>query len=205
MGILMQKKILSIFLVMLWIPLSHATMIRGRIYDNNYNPIPTAKVFINTVPIQIKVTNNSYFEFDVDPGTYKLSSNYKNELSNTVTLEVAEDTGLYTVDLVLEPVYTLNLPLMIGIFAIILGISLLFLMKLKKPKLVRSDINTALPKDLYTIVQILKERGGRCTQKELCSKMAYSKAKVSLMVTDLEDRGMIKKIKKGRGNILVLK
>jgi len=39
------------------------------------------------------------------------------------------------------------------------------------------------------------------TQKELRKKLPWSEAKVSLIVSDLEDRGLIKK-KKERGNIL---
>jgi uncharacterized membrane protein len=34
--------------------------------------------------------------------------------------------------------------------------------------------------------------------------LPYSEAKVSLIVSDLESRGIIKKIKKGRGNILII-
>ncbi len=33
--------------------------------------------------------------------------------------------------------------------------------------------------------------------------MAYSEAKVSLMLDDLENKGLIKKIKKGRSNIII--
>ena len=34
--------------------------------------------------------------------------------------------------------------------------------------------------------------------------MRCSEAKVSLMVTDLEDRGLVRKVKQGRGNIILL-
>lgn len=53
-------------------------------------------------------------------------------------------------------------------------------------------------------VQLLKRYGNRMTQKELVEKMNLSEAKISLIVTELEREGLIKKIKKGRGNILVL-
>ena len=35
-------------------------------------------------------------------------------------------------------------------------------------------------------------------------EMPYSEAKVSLMVTELEERGLLRKFKRGRGNVLVL-
>lgn len=61
-----------------------------------------------------------------------------------------------------------------------------------------------LPDDLREVLDAMRESGGRTTQLELRQKLPYSEAKVSLMVADLEHRGLIRKIKKGRGNILVL-
>ncbi len=60
-----------------------------------------------------------------------------------------------------------------------------------------------LPEDLRGLYDIILGMGGRTTQKELRKKMAYSEAKVSLMLDDLEERGLIKKIKKGRSNIII--
>jgi uncharacterized membrane protein len=62
-----------------------------------------------------------------------------------------------------------------------------------------------LPSDLQEIVDKIRKSGGRMNQLELRKMLPYSEAKVSLMVADLEDRGLIRKIKKGRGNILILK
>jgi uncharacterized membrane protein len=42
------------------------------------------------------------------------------------------------------------------------------------------------------------------TQKELREKLGLSEAKVSLMITDLEERGILKRIKWGRGNVVRL-
>ena len=55
-------------------------------------------------------------------------------------------------------------------------------------------------------LEIIKQHDGRLTQKELRKEMMYlSEAKVSLIVTELEHKEKIEKIKKGRGNILILK
>ncbi|MEM2890715.1 MAG: hypothetical protein QW358_05210 [Candidatus Hadarchaeum sp.] len=61
-----------------------------------------------------------------------------------------------------------------------------------------------LPADLQEILDKVKEAGGRITQLELRDKLPYSEAKVSLMLTDLENRGLIRRIKKGRGNVIIL-
>jgi uncharacterized membrane protein len=63
--------------------------------------------------------------------------------------------------------------------------------------------DTAL--DLGTVLKIIKEEGGRTTQKDIRKKIPLSEAKVSLMISELEAKGKIEKIKKGRGNIIILK
>ncbi len=61
-----------------------------------------------------------------------------------------------------------------------------------------------LPDDLADAMQHIHDAGGRMTQKELRHTMhQFSEAKMSLLVADLEDRGLIRKVKKGRGNILI--
>ncbi len=60
-----------------------------------------------------------------------------------------------------------------------------------------------LPDDLRELYAIIQRTGGRTTQKDLRKEIRYSEAKVSLMLDDLENRGYIKKIKKGRSNIII--
>jgi uncharacterized membrane protein len=52
------------------------------------------------------------------------------------------------------------------------------------------------------ILNIIKKEK-RITQKDIRSQIPLSEAKISLVISDLEDKGMIRKIKKGRGNILI--
>jgi DNA-binding MarR family transcriptional regulator len=44
----------------------------------------------------------------------------------------------------------------------------------------------------------------KLSQSDLRQKLSYSEAGVSPMIADLEDRGLIRKIKKGGGNIILL-
>jgi uncharacterized membrane protein len=64
--------------------------------------------------------------------------------------------------------------------------------------------NMELPGDLKDLYDIILKKGGRTTQKDLRKEVIYGEAKVSLMIADLEDRGLIKKIKKGRSNIIIV-
>jgi len=60
-----------------------------------------------------------------------------------------------------------------------------------------------LPDDLRELYDLILKKGGRTTQKEIRKDAKYGEAKVSLMLADLEDRGFVKKIKKGRSNIII--
>jgi uncharacterized membrane protein len=61
-----------------------------------------------------------------------------------------------------------------------------------------------LPEDCRQVLSIIEKNDGRITQLDLRKMLPYSEAKVSLIVSDLESRGLVKKIKKGRGNVLIL-
>lgn len=61
-----------------------------------------------------------------------------------------------------------------------------------------------LSTDLLEILDVIRGNKGRITQKDLRSKLDYSEVKVSLLLSELEKRGLIKKLKNGRENIVVL-
>jgi uncharacterized membrane protein len=73
--------------------------------------------------------------------------------------------------------------------------------KVLKEELKHKEIDMELKK----IVAAIKQAGGRTTQKDLRKQFPSSEAKISLMITELERKGIIEKIKKGRGNVIVLK
>jgi len=58
------------------------------------------------------------------------------------------------------------------------------------------------PDDLASLLGFIKKHR-RVTQKEIRREFAFSEAKISLMLADLESQGKIRKIKKGRGNIII--
>jgi uncharacterized membrane protein len=64
------------------------------------------------------------------------------------------------------------------------------------------DRKTNLPDDLKELLDLIRTNGNRITQRELRKKSPYSESKVSLMLSDLEERGLIEKFKRGRGNII---
>ncbi len=62
------------------------------------------------------------------------------------------------------------------------------------------------PGFLEQALDIIKKNDGRISQKGLRKEMLpLSEAKVSLIVTELEHKGKVEKVKKGRGNVIILK
>ncbi len=57
--------------------------------------------------------------------------------------------------------------------------------------------------ELQSILKFVEKEGGRTTQKDIRKNFPYSEAKISLMIDDLEAKGLLKRIKKGRGNVIV--
>ncbi len=62
------------------------------------------------------------------------------------------------------------------------------------------------PGYLEEVLALIKKNDGRVTQKQIRKEMLHlSEAKISLIITELEHKGVVEKIKKGRGNVVVLK
>lgn len=76
--------------------------------------------------------------------------------------------------------------------------------EVKKEKEIKEN-EKELSADLKELLEFIKKESGRTTQKDIRKNFPQSEAKISLMIAELEAMGKIKKIKKGRGNIIVLK
>ena len=153
-------------------------------------------------------------------------SPFEDGIEENITSSIEEGTGIIEEGNEL-PVYLYALPillilLVIGIYAIhrkenkadsetsrVEEIFTVEELPIKKEIEVEStteanNTEEGLPEDLRKVVEIIRSNGGRITQKELRQKVDYSEAKVSLIVADLENRGLVQKFKKGRGNVIVL-
>ena len=75
----------------------------------------------------------------------------------------------------------------------------------KREKKKKSKALKGLDKYAREVIEVLERSGNRLTQKELRQRVSVGEAKVSLIVSELEALGLIKKIKRGRGNIIILK
>ena len=226
MIILKIMRLIIIFLMfILVIPIAFSATIYGTIYDLSLDRVKNARVEVNTEPNQFYISKNGSYAFNVPVGEYTvkaeqyIGNSLKASVSENITIK---DDGTYVLDLILFPIIEeeleedieligipeekasfSNIFIFIFVFLLFIFIAyLVYLLKTKKPKIKKEEIMEQ--DDLKKIIDITKEEGGRITQKDIRKKMPLSEAKISLLIAELEHNGKIKKIKKGRGNIIIL-
>src|SRR3989344_6032978 len=202
-------KIAIILLILLSIPMVYASTIHGTVYDLSLKPVKDVIIEVDSQPPQKLVSKDGTYSFSLEKGSYTIKAETISAEKSLVEerITIVDDNGNYVLDLFTLPEQIEQKPenpniLWYIIPAIIIGILILFIFKKRKPKI---EIKEQERTDLDNLVKIIKDNGGRITQKELRKHFPLSEAKVSLMITELESKGKIEKIKKGRGNIIILK
>ena len=210
---------LFIFISLLLIPSVSAATIHGTIYDSDIAPLNGVIVTINTIPEQTAIASNGEYSFEVSEGDYILEFEYfeNGELSYYYTEEISIiEEGDYLRDIILlpnlnsdldddsfeilNPYEGFNFSWIIVLIACLVAVYLIW-KNLKKPK----EKKTSLEEDeVEKVLEFIKKEGGRTTQKDIRKKLLFSEAKASLVLTELEHDKKIRRIKKGRGNIITL-
>lgn len=206
-----------------------AAVIHGTVYGIGLEEAEDAVVSIDTTPRQQKVAKNSTYFFNVPAGTYTITAS---KFSGSEVVSFVEENitvaveGDYVIDLILFPSFEEEEQLLsdaefeieeglleeeepnyIGIGLLVLAMAAFFLilrMREKELKRKREEMGHGEPGELRKVVAFIKKQGGRTTQKEIRKNFPQSEAKISLIIAELEESGAIRKIKKGRGNIIIL-
>ncbi|MBI5392191.1 hypothetical protein HZB00_04270 [Candidatus Woesearchaeota archaeon] len=219
----------SIILMLFWIVclalIVQAATIQGTVYDLSLKKVDNVLVEINSVPIQRMLVQQGKYQFQVPSGEYTITVKEGKGFSEIVEQEKTniKDEGIFNVDLFIFP--SLNESTEIGIvsptheaekllsetesmnplvwvsFLLLLIILASFVVwkKQRKQQIQPEENSTG------RIIEILKKEQGRMNQRDLRKHFPFSEAKMSLMLTELEAKGKIERIKKGRGNIIVLR
>lgn len=222
-----------ILLFILTLPVAYGATVYGTVYSLDLTVVDNVIVELNSTPTQRDITEQGQYSFEIAPGTYTLTAkeiidgDIIAKVEENITIK---EEGIFLYDLILfpafeelEPEQLEDLPevdilvddrnwfdfILIMIFlAFLFFIVYHFKVKPeeeKTEKVTREIIKKeAEESDLDKIVNFIKQEGGRITQKDLRRKFPYSEGKMSLMIAELEERGNLKKIKRGRGNILIL-
>ena len=230
----MEKKRFLIFLLLLvsiaLVPCINAAEIYGTVYDMSLNPANDAVIEIDSTPKQTKILKDGTYSFTLPVGDYTIKATYVSSY-NVYSAEeniTIVDEGRYIVDLIvfpdlseesellllgedinLEDIYedeTKAFPWLYIILILVIIAAIFLFFKKRKPKekteekILEEEID---PKD--KIYEFIKQKGGRVTQKEIRKNFPVSQATISLILTELENDGKLKKIKRGKGNIIILK
>lgn len=198
---------------------TYAATISGSIYDLSINKAKNSIVEVNSNPKQRVVAVNGTYEFQLSQGIYSITAYYEKDNTKHTAEEniTIIDDGTYVIDLFLYPDFNEELFDDINfdvqnpyknnyswvLLIVILVLLALFYIYKKSPKKIQEKKQN-FSKDLSTIINLLEKNQGRITQRELRKHIPLSEAKISLMITELEAIGRVKKIKKGRGNIIIL-
>ena len=230
----MAKKEVLIAILFLFVlailPCINAAEIYGTVYDMSLNPAKDAVIEVDSVPKQTKILKEGTYSFTLPIGDYVIKATY---VSNFNVYSAEEnitivDEGRYIVDLIVFPDLSeesellllgedINLediyeeeeqafPWLYIILIIVIIIAVVIFVKKRKPgkktdeKILEEEID---PKD--KIYEFIKQKGGRVTQREIRKNFPVSEATISLILTELENDGKLKKIKRGKGNIIILK
>jgi uncharacterized membrane protein len=202
------RPLILVILLLLPIPVLADTIYETVYHWYTLEPTEAVVTIKNGVE-QRMVTLNGSYSFEVKPGKYTIIAKSKNLIAvENVTVE-----GNTRFDLILFPELEIpeevpEIPKMpeekdysyFAIFVCLAGIMAIAVLKKRKKK--KEEI---FPEDLKAVVEVIKANGGRITQKELRKRLGYSEAKMSLIIADLERRGIVEKVRKGRGNIIFLK
>lgn len=221
-----MKKLLLLLVFLILIESCLAATIHGTIYDENLDVIKNAVVEVDSTPNQRFVAKDGAYSFTLPEGTYTITTKYDDHATKEEI--VIEEEGDYVLDLFLFPSFEDEDELMGGIeeisiedeyfeegkkiktsylisgliILLVLGVIFYFL-KPKKPEIKSGIEDTEDETEKY--LDFIKKQGGRTTQKEIRKHFPMSEAKISLVITELEHRGKVEKIRKGRSNIIILK
>jgi uncharacterized membrane protein len=125
--------------------------------------------------------------------------------------QLLEETDLLDVSMEEEPSVLVGAYLLLFRIFIVIVIVYVFFRIVRRFQRKTKPLTKQEPKqektadDADEVLKFIKEQGGRVTQLDIRKKFPSSEAKISLIITDLEEQGKVKKIKKGRGNIIILK
>ncbi|MBS3172109.1 hypothetical protein J4438_00830 [Candidatus Woesearchaeota archaeon] len=213
-----MKKLILIVILLVCADLVESATLQGNIYDFELNKAKNVMITVDSIPKQTIISTDSFYSLELNPGNYKLTAQQlvQNITIASTTEEInIKDNGIYKLDLILfpeleDPPEDIDLNeldennpdyvLIFSILAILLIITFVIIKK-KKKDVKQIDIEK---NETDIVLDFIKKNDGRTTQKDIRKSLMMSEAKLSLIITELEHKELVKKIKKGRGNIIIL-
>jgi len=219
------------WLFLFLVPIVSAAQLSGTVYDYDLRKVPLAILEVNSSPVQRLVAADGTFEFELEPGEYEVTvSLARRNLSSVEVITIGRE-GRFVYDVILLPDLTEqalyedieDVPFFedliedkpasewVAWLLVFVALGTILYVIRKKPEIrrVRTIVEkqvvqrVTLAADVQKVMDVLDELGGRASQKDIRARLPYSEAKVSLMVDELVAKGLVKKVRKGRANLIL--
>ena len=208
-----MRLVLFLLVFPLLASLTYSAYVYGDIYKSNYlEKLNNTFIKIDGRFSYQMVAKRTNYSLEMPAGDYSLSAEYYDEnggISFYAKQSVHIGQENQRIDLVLIPTgNSYDYVLGAGVAAIAIFVFYSVLTNSMKTKDAMDSERTVKPKpveldeDAKKVLQALGSFEGRATQKELKDRVGFSDAKLSLILTELEQMEKIKKFKRGRGNII---
>jgi hypothetical protein len=194
------------------ITMAHAAYVYGDIYREDLQKLNKTAIRIDGKFSYQLVTDKANYSIFLPEGEYTISASASDSGSDLRSVEkVAVGPQDQRVDLVLKPVWRMEyLLFVLGVIAVIF----LWSNKHRDKKSAQSALpaieepgplqpkKIELDNDAKSVLRVLEGMEGRATQKELKETLKFSDAKLSLILTELEQLGRVRKFRRGRANVI---
>ncbi|MDD5340067.1 MAG: hypothetical protein PHV13_02350 [Candidatus ainarchaeum sp.] len=196
-------------LIALLASLCSAAFVHGSIYSGDLQKVNSTLIRVDGPFSYQLVTDKANYSIYLPEGNYTISASVYDQSGNTALYaEEAVKVGGedQTMDLVLRPAWPMTYTVALLVIFII-ACAFLWARRPSGPPRPRQEApaarKTAEPdEDAEAVLRALDGFEGRATQKELKESLGFSDAKLSLILSELESLGKIRKFKRGRGNII---
>ncbi len=211
-----------LIVILLSLAFSEAADIYGNLYDPALKRMYSSVIEINTTPRQRFVSTNGSYHFTISPGSYEIRASSITGLAAMENLTVV-DEGRYILDLFLypedgldigdvyipEPIPSSKMPVWLltgfGVLLVSSAFIIAFLIRQNTDmRRMHLEALKGLDDDEKKVLTLLRDNKGRLSQQVIGREFTYTDAKVSLMLTDLEDKRFIRRVKRGRANMIFL-
>ena len=207
----------ALIMLSLLAAVSCAAFIYGDIYDSNLERLNKTAIQVEGRFSYMLVTERGNYSLFLPDGDYKLSASAfdgAGEPAFYTEEQVSAGAADQRVDLVLKPVkrdasgnivYAALAALALGAFALAFYLNHRRAGQNQEPEATEEapkPIKAEPDEGMKSVLRALESQDGRATQKELKEALGFSDAKLSLILSELEHSGYVKKFKRGRGNIV---
>ncbi len=196
-------------LIALLASLCSAAFVHGDIYSGDLQKLNRTVIRVDGPFSYQLVTDRANYSIYLPEGDYRISASVSDGYGNTAlyaeeAVKVGSDDQ--RMDLVLRPAWRMEYTFALLAFVIV---ACAFLWARRQGGIPRPHHEAPAARkavepdeDAKAVLRALDGFEGRATQKELKEALGFSDAKLSLILSELESLGSIRKFKSGRGNII---